>query len=695
MKRVLLVAGGLLIVGLAAVVLYLAFADLGRFRPLVETAVKDATGRELRIAGEFRPKVFPSPSLVVADVTLANADWGASTPMVSIGRLTVKIGLWSLVSGPIRIRALELRDVAVLLEQNSSGAANWSMTSATAAPSKTAPDSAEPALPVIIERAAISHVDVVWRRPEKADVAAALTSLDLRTEGGSLVAKASGRVDDLPFSIDAKVPAAALQAGADVPIDVAADLDFAASERVAAAFAAAGLEAANLKLQGTVILGPDRYELRDTTAKLPAAEARVAAVVRPGSAPPIKLDVAISAPNLAELDATLPKLALTSTATAKISGDKIELEPLKLQLGDSDFAGSLSVALGDEGSITVKGESKLIDLTPLRETAPASNTAAGAAAKDTKPTKPTQDQAASKWLFGEDELPFERLASQSVHVQLAVAELRNRDVQLRNVVLTLDGERGTLQGTTAFDAAHGGSAEGDFVLATAGTGADLSIDVDARDLRLNIASGAVDDPAQIPPVGVSVSLRSKGNSPRALASAANGRVLVTQGSGRIENGAVGLASDDILAQLFSALNPFAKHEKYSNWDCTVLAVKITDGMAVLEPMLAQSEKLMILGVGKVDLHTEKVEVEFNTKPRSGVGLTADMFVTPFVKLGGTLATPGVSLNAKGTVLSGGAAVLTGGLSLLVQGVADRATAEHDQCAKTLVAAGAAAEPASK
>jgi hypothetical protein len=78
-----------------------------------------------------------------------------------------------------------------------------------------------------------------------------------------------------------------------------------------------------------------------------------------------------------------------------------------------------------------------------------------------------------------------------------------------------------------------------------------------------------------------------------------------------------------------------------------------------------------------------LDIEFNTKPRSGVGITADMFVTPFVKIGGTLTEPGVGMNARGTLMSGGAAALTGGISVLVQGLADRVTGERDQCAKAL------------
>ena len=70
-----------------------------------------------------------------------------------------------------------------------------------------------------------------------------------------------------------------------------------------------------------------------------------------------------------------------------------------------------------------------------------------------------------------------------------------------------------------------------------------------------------------------------------------------------------------------------------------------------------------------------------------VGISTDMFVTPFVKVKGTLSSPSVGLNKKGTLLTGGAAFATGGLSLLLKGVFDRATAEGDKCEKALEMAG--------
>jgi hypothetical protein len=54
-----------------------------------------------------------------------------------------------------------------------------------------------------------------------------------------------------------------------------------------------------------------------------------------------------------------------------------------------------------------------------------------------------------------------------------------------------------------------------------------------------------------------------------------------------------------------------------------------------------------------------------------------MFVTPFVKLKGTLASPSIALDTKGAL----PAVGTGGLSVLAQAAADRAVGEKDSCAE--------------
>jgi hypothetical protein len=115
-----------------------------------------------------------------------------------------------------------------------------------------------------------------------------------------------------------------------------------------------GLPAAGLDLKGTLILGADRYELREGSVKLLGMESRINALVPSGGGAPIELELSISAPNLNELRAELPMLALTSTATARLSADAIELDPFEIKVGDSDYSGSLRAALGDTMSVILR-----------------------------------------------------------------------------------------------------------------------------------------------------------------------------------------------------------------------------------------------------------------------------------------------------------------------------------------------------
>jgi uncharacterized protein involved in outer membrane biogenesis len=699
MKRLILAVVGLVVVVIVAAVLYLTFGDLSRFRPNVEAAVSRATGREFRIEGAFKPKVLPTPSLVVEGVTLANAEWGTPTPMISVGKASVEIGLWSLISGPIRVKKVDVQDVAILVEQNASGASNWTM--GTSPPPAPPPEKAPPGpglreLPAIIELASVGNVTVLVKQQGKDDMRGALAKFDLHTdEAGVIVADGGGQVRDTPFTLHGKITRAAdRRAQIDLNSAVAEaavvahalvgaqEIDFDATvddiNKLAAAFSVQGVPTSDLALGGKLLMSPDRYELRDATAKLLGANANGHAVIPQNG--PIQVEVELAAPDIATLRPGLPSMALKSTATARISPEQVEVDPFSITVGESDLAGSLVAKLGEAVSLSVKAKSKVIDLRPFQETK----------ASEPPPTKkenpPVTKENGKQWVFGEDELPFDKLTTTSIDAKVSIAELKSRDTEARNVELALTNDGKEAHLATSLDA-EGGSLKGDAVLAVANKHADLNIDLSAQDLRLNLASGDV-APSEIPPIGLSAKLRSNGSSPRALASSANGNLLLTQGKGRIDSAALGMVSGDVFAQIASALNPFAKNDKYTNWECTVVALKVVDGVATLDPMLAEAEKFMITGGGKVDLKTEKLDIEFNTKPRKGIGVSPDMFVTPFVKIGGTLAKPGVGMNATGTLLNGGAAAMTGGLSILAKGIADRITAQRDQCVKSLQEANA-------
>lgn len=655
MKRALTLMAAALSLVAAAALLYLTFGDLTRFRPEIEAAVSNGLGREFRLAGELEIEVLPHPSFAATDVRLANAAWGSAEPMLAVGRLAVELDLWSLLFRPIVVERLEIADAKVLIEENEDGLANYAFASEQEAPTEPAPnDGKGSTVPIVLEHATISAADFVLRRPGVDDFAVAVDSLAVSTSDDDVLsAVLKGGAQDLAVALDARLdPASALQTGGPASYRLDVELDD----------AAVGLEG----------------DIDSLFASAPSAAGGGSAGRH------IRFDGSVASLRLlgAVFDlADLPEQELTLSGDLAFGSDRVALEPFSIVLEESDVSGSVSAEFGETLAIVVDAKSTTLDLTAFFPPPPEGDEQ-GAAATDGSAAERSAAPAEER-VFADEPLPFDFLRDLGLQLSLQAATLAVRDTQVRDVQLAVQNSQGRATLTASFKGMQDGTGQGEIALDARTDVAALDANVEIADMRLNLLSSGIDDPQQIPPIGVNVELKANGSTAHTLASSATGRIVVQQGAGLIDNSAVGVVSNDIIAQLFAALNPFSKEEEHTKLECTVLALNVTDGTGKLEPVLLETEKLQVVGSGEIDFHSEALDLEFNTKPRSGVGITADMFVTPFVKLSGTLAKPSVGLNTRGALLQGGAAVLTGGASLLVGGLADRATAEAGRCGRAL------------
>jgi hypothetical protein len=96
----------------------------------------------------------------------------------------------------------------------------------------------------------------------------------------------------------------------------------------------------------------------------------------------------------------------------------------------------------------------------------------------------------------------------------------------------------------------------------------------------------------------------------------------------------------------------------------------------LEPVVMATDKMVILGHGDIDFSTEKLSLDWVTKPRKGLGISPSALTNALIRLGGTLSHP--KIQSKG--LEGAA---KGSLSVLTLGIADRISAEKNVCKKAL------------
>ena len=113
-----------LVIGAAAAAL-VYLVDWNDFRDTVQVQAKKHTGRDLTIAGDLRPTVFPWVGVSIGDIALANAEGFGNTPFVKMGSADVKVELLPLLKKEVNVRTVELQGLSLDLQRAADGTSNW------------------------------------------------------------------------------------------------------------------------------------------------------------------------------------------------------------------------------------------------------------------------------------------------------------------------------------------------------------------------------------------------------------------------------------------------------------------------------------------------------------------------------------------------------------------------------------------
>ena len=95
------------------------------FKPKVEAAVKDATGRTLTISGDLELSVFPWLGLSTGKLVLSNPDSFSDQPFAEIEESNIKVKVLPLLSKQIEVNRIVLKGLSLHLEKNTKGISNW------------------------------------------------------------------------------------------------------------------------------------------------------------------------------------------------------------------------------------------------------------------------------------------------------------------------------------------------------------------------------------------------------------------------------------------------------------------------------------------------------------------------------------------------------------------------------------------
>jgi len=612
LSTVFKVLGVLVVVIVIGGYVILQSVDFSQYRGLIEEQAKAATGRDLKIAGEFKLDLLTlEPALTVDDVKLANAPWGSRPDMVSIKELELEVALIPLFSGNVVINRLVLVSPDILLETNKKGEGNWVFAAATPAPAKDETKDAKGAatLPVIneavIEDAALPYRDGVTGKETK--VVLSKVSLDASSLTAPLSLKGEGSLNGEAFTL---------------ALDLGSVEDLTAGGKPFPIKAALSAGGADINIDGTI------------------ADAMKGA----------GLNVAVSAKgkNLSGLDklagAKLPPYGPYSIS-AQVSEAKgtYKVGNLALNLGNSNLGGEVTVKTGKALAVVANLTSTLIDLEDFD--------------KGGEAGKAAPDKAASgdgNKVFPSDPLPLEALRGTNAKLALKADKIlaAKGKIPLTNFDLNLSLNKGILTLKPLKTGLAGGNVDANLTLNASKAKASLALNLNLKQLDMaELLKEMEASDAVTGKLDSTISVKGQGTSVAAIMAGLQGKTQIIVGKGTIKNSYFKLLSADLL----KSITPWAGKQDNNALNCAVSRFDINGGNAVSKTLLVDTSNVAITGKGSINLGSEKINMTITPETRD----VALMKLVVPISIGGTLAHPtalpdmgALAAHAAGDVIGG-------------------------------------------
>jgi AsmA protein len=486
---------GLLVVLVAAVLVLPNVLDWNGLKPRIAGAVKEATGRDLRIEGDIRISMWPDLAFNVSGVHIANAPGLTPPDMVSVGSVAGRLAIWPLLSHRIEVESLVVDKAAVDLAVDKDGKQNWAMTPATpTAPQAQAPSpTAEtgPGWSVAVDEL---RLDGSSFRYADATTGQTLEAKDIRV--------ATAMADPArPFSVNAEMTVNAEPVKAtlmvDSPSKLMAGQKAGAKLSLASKWLNAGYDGSVQEEPTPGLDGVFTLDAR-SVGQLAAWLGRPLQKSQPDpGAVKLRAEFATDGAKTALKSATLEGAALSAKASGSFDGG------------------------GPVKKLTLSLESGVLDVDrylppPARKASPAAASAPAAAA-----TAPLKDPFAA---ISNKPLDLGALKSIDADVKMTIGGIKAVGYEIGRIAFAATAKGGVLNADLSELALYGGGAKGSVKLNAAGKALDVDASIRIDHVAVDkIAAAAGGLPAS-GVVSAAFDLKAQGDSPRALAESVHGKL---------------------------------------------------------------------------------------------------------------------------------------------------------------------------
>jgi len=589
LKHVLIGLAGLVVVVVGGAAIAIYSIDFNAYRTTVADQVKQATGRDLKIAGDLKVGISLTPTVAVDDVTFANAAWGSRPAMATVKRFEAEMELLPLLTGDIRVKRVVLKGADILLETDAKGQGNWSFGQPGAAAQPATAPAGGGKLPVVnkisFEDVTITYKNGVTKKTQT--VALQKFSAESADAASPIALEIVANLNGNPVSATGTIGAlSGIVANQPLPIDIK-------GEGGGATFAAKGTIAKPAAGKGVAIA-------------LTAAGKSLADLTPLAGSPLPPLGPYSFSGNLSDAEGGY-----------KVAG-------MQLKMGTTDIAGDAALALaGAKPKIVATLTSSLLDAQDFGiKPAPADANAAPAA------------KSGDGRVFPDDPLPFDLLKAADAKVAFTGQKVIRGTVTLDGLAVALDLAGGKLT-IGKFDAGVTGGRLGisgtvDASAAQPAVALKLtSRGIEAGTLMQTFGQSAVLSGGKL---DMDLDVKGQGKSIRQIMAGLSGNTSLQMGEGKINNRFAKI----MLSDLFKLISTGGSGDS-SNLNCVVSKFDIAKGLATSKALVIDTNGATIVGDGKVMLDSEKLDMHLDPKAKQ----TNLVNLAVAVNVGGTLASPSV------------------------------------------------------
>lgn len=220
MKKILLwllgLAGGLVVLLVAAILIIPQFIDAESYLPQIESKVAEVTGRSFSIGKDVNISVFPWVGASFTDLQLGNPEQFGGGNFVKVDSFEARVKLLPLLTRKIEIDKFVLNGPEIQLTKLADGSSNWTIGTGQTDPAtqqtETQPqDSSTPAINITalqVGEFAVNNGRLVYTN-KGSGYTREVTSLNLQLQDVSLetpiVIDFDARIDGEPVSLDGKI----------------------------------------------------------------------------------------------------------------------------------------------------------------------------------------------------------------------------------------------------------------------------------------------------------------------------------------------------------------------------------------------------------------------------------------------------------------------------------------------------------